>query len=103
MNNISLSKSSYCTGIQCEKILWLNKYKPECAVKEDNTSIFETGNEVGKLARGLFGNYEEVPFGYINTMVERTEELLKNRPNIIAEASFLYDNNFCRVDILKND
>ena len=26
MNNIHLSKSSYCTALQCEKILWLNKY-----------------------------------------------------------------------------
>ena len=36
-------------------------------------------------------------------MIEKTEELLKNKPNIITEASFIYDNNFCRVDILKND
>lgn len=36
-------------------------------------------------------------------MIEKTQELLKNKPNIITEASFNYDKNFCSVDILKND
>ena len=36
-------------------------------------------------------------------MIEKTDRLLKEKPNIITEASFMYDNNFCRVDILKND
>ena len=36
-------------------------------------------------------------------MIDATNELLKNKPNIITEASFKYDNNFCSVDILKND
>ena len=29
--------------------------------------------------------------------------MLKSKPNIITEASFNYDNNFCSVDILKNN
>ena len=33
----------------------------------------------------------------------QTNNLLKNKPNIIAEACFKYENNFCSVDILKND
>ncbi len=33
MNNVDLSKSKYCDGICCEKLLWLNKYKPECEQK----------------------------------------------------------------------
>ena len=36
-------------------------------------------------------------------MIEQTKKLLKNKPNIITEASFNYDNNFCSVDILKNN
>ena len=103
MNNIKLSKSSFCTGLQCEKILWLNKYKPDCGKKIDNTSVFNTGQEVGQLAKGLFGEYEDIPYDSHNKMIEKTEELLQNKPNIITEASFSYDNNFCRVDILKND
>ena len=103
MNNTTLTKTGYCTGLQCEKILWLNKYKPGCAAITDNTSNFKTGQEVGQLAKGLFGEYEDVPVDYHDKMIEKTEELLKNKPNVITEASFSYDNNFCRVDVLKND
>ena len=36
-------------------------------------------------------------------MIENTKINLKNVPNIITEASFNFNNNFCSVDILKND
>ena len=104
MNNVYLSKSRYCQCVQCEKILWMRKYKSYCAVAEDKTTIFENGHKVGELAKGLFGDYEDVPFDKTLTpMIERTNELLTNKPNVITEASFSYDNNFCSVDILKND
>lgn len=104
MDKLYLSKSKYCQGVQCEKILWLNKYKP---IKEEDgskTSVFETGRQVGELAKGLFGDYEDVPYNEsLSVMIEKTEKLLEDKPNIITEASFSYDNNSCRVDILKND
>lgn len=104
MNKIYLSKSKYCKCVQCPKILWLTKYKPECATPEDKTVIFENGHKVGELAKGLFGDYEDIPFDRaIIPMIEQTEELMPNKPNIITEASFDYDHNFCSVDILKND
>ena len=98
---MKLSKSSYCSGIQCEKILWLMRHGPECP--EDKT-VFETGRQVGELAKGLFGDYEEVPADIdFSRRLEKTEELLCEKPNVIAEASFTYNDNFCSVDILKND
>ena len=104
MNTIYLSKSRYCQGVQCEKILWLNKYRPELAAGEDKETIFANGRKVGQLAKGLFGDYEDIPFDItLAPMIEKTNELLQNKPNIITEASFVYDNNFCSVDILKND
>lgn len=104
MNKIFLSKSRYCKCVQCEKILWLNKYKPESSQAETNETIFKTGKQVGELAKRLFGDYEDVSFNKnINVMIEKTEDLLENKPNIITEASFNFDNNFCSVDILKND
>ena len=82
----------------------MRKYKPYCAVAEDKTTIFENGHKVGELAKGLFGDYEDIPFDITLTpMIERTNELITNKPNVITEASFSYDNNFCSVDILKND
>ena len=104
MNKVYLSKSRYCNCIQCKKILWMNKYKPDCASGEDKSAIFENGKKVGKLAKGLFGDYEDIEFDInLSNMIEKTNELLPNKPNVITEASFSYDNNFCSVDILKND
>lgn len=104
MNKVKLSKSKYCKCVQCSKMIWLMKYKPEFAVKTAKDSVLENGTRVGELAKGLFGKYEDVEYNEdLNVMVEETKELLKNKPNIITEASFNYDNNFCSVDILKND
>jgi hypothetical protein len=101
---MNLSKSRYTTGITCGKKLWLSCYKPEEAQEEDNDAVLDNGTMVGELARGLFGNYELVEYdtNYKN-MLDKTSELLLNKPNIICEASFSYDGNFCSVDILKND
>ncbi len=100
---MNLSKSRYTTGITCKKKLWLTCYKPE-EKEESNDAILANGTKVGELARGLFGNYELVEYdtNYKN-MISKTSELLTNKPNIICEASFSYDGNFCSVDILKND
>ena len=38
---MNLSKSKYCQGIQCKKILWLNKYKPEERSELNNDNIEE--------------------------------------------------------------
>lgn len=104
MNKVYLSKSKYCQCVQCKKILWLKKYKPEYAIQTAKDSVLENGTKVGNLAKGLFGEYEEIEFNEdLNIMVEQTKKILQNKPNIVAEASFNYDNNFCSVDILKND
>ena len=99
-----MSKTSYCKCVQCEKIFWLNKYKPNTAVDANNESSLEIGKNVGELAKGLFGDYLDIPFDKnFNERIEKTNEFLQDKPNIITEASFTWDNNFCSVDILKND
>lgn len=97
-----LSKSKYCAGVQCPKMLWLRKNMPEEGTPIMNQAILDAGNQVGDLAMGLFGNFTEVPFGDISQMIKTTQELLKADESIIAEASFSYDGLFCSVDILKN-
>ena len=104
MNKIHLSKSKYCKSIQCNKIFWMDKYKSEVAIPTSRDSVLKNGTEVGELARNLFGDYTNIEFNKdLNIMVAETRKLLKNKPNIITEASFNYDNNFCSVDILKNN
>lgn len=97
-----MSKSKYCKGIQCPKILWMDKHMPDKAVETKAESIFNTGTEVGKLARDCFSGCQTVTFSYSKEeMCKETQELLSNGANIIAEASFMYNNNFCSVDILR--
>lgn len=98
-----LSKSKYCTAIQCPKILWLREQMPEeenNALK--NEALLESGNQVGDLAMGLFGEFVEVPFGNLSEMIKETQKLIENGIKTIAEASFSFNGNFCSIDVLKN-
>ena len=84
-------------------MLWLHKNKPE---EFDNSvmndAVLETGNQVGDLAMGLFGDFTEVPFGDLGDMLEETQRLIDAGTPVIAEASFALDGLFCSVDILRN-
>ena len=101
---MKLSKSKFCKGVQCPKILWLDNYKPELAEDTANESILQTGNEVGDLAMQYFGDFKEVAWNISKQqMVVDTQGLLVQGERIIAEASFLYDDLFCSVDILKRN
>ena len=103
-----LSKSRYCNAVQCPKMLWLKTYHPELFdTSVMNETVLNTGNEVGDLAMGLFGDYTEVTEykdGYIDigAMLKRTEEEIEKGTEVICEASFSYEGNYCAVDILKN-
>jgi hypothetical protein len=102
-----LSKSRYTQFCKCQKNLWLNAYKPEMAVIDASTEArFESGNEVGDLAMGLFGPFEDVTTMQANgsldltAMVEKTKQEMYKGTENICEASFVYENNYCAVDIL---
>ena len=97
----SLSKSKFCMGIQCPKMLWLAENKPEFAEKVTNDSDLENGKLVGEIARGYFGDYSLVHYNADHSMmVEDTASLMQGGCECIAEASFLYDGLFCSVDLL---
>lgn len=99
---MNLSKSKYCDGITCNKKLWLKTNMPEEISDINNDSILETGKEVGELARSLFGEYHSIEFNNdLNIMVNDTKNAINAGYNLIAEASFLYEDNFCSIDILK--
>lgn len=101
---MNLSKSRYTQGVICPKKLWLSCYKIEEAEDMGNESILNNGTKIGELARSLFGDYVLIDFTTdFSKMLDDTQKQLENKPNIVCEASFSYDNNFCSVDILKND
>lgn len=100
---MNLSKSKYCRGLQCKKMLWLEKYKKEEQTILNNTSILEQGNAVHEVAKYLFGHHINIEFSEnLNQMIKDTYITIESYRNIvITEASFNYQNNFCSVDILK--
>jgi len=100
---MKLSKSTYCRAIQCKKMLWLEKNKPEEIEKINNDSILEQGNLVHEVARYLFGKHINIEYTEnLNQMISDTYSTIESYKDIIiTEASFNYQNNFCSVDILK--
>ena len=100
-DQIALSKSRYCKGIQCPKILWMDKYMPEEAADVLPDNIMANGEKVGDLARGYYGPYSLVEYNSDKSiMINETNRLIAAETENIAEASFSYDGMFCSVDIL---
>ena len=103
-----LSKSRYTLFSQCPKALWLRTYKPdEATIDAGVEARFESGNEVGDLAMGLFGPFVEVTTKSeddsldLQAMIEKTKEEMAKGTDTICEASFTYESNYCAVDILR--
>ena len=103
-NTCMLSKSRYCTALQCEKALWLSIHKPEEAVSTGNESVLNSGTIVGEIARSYFGDYVLVTYSSDKSqMIEETKKYMENGADNIAEASFAVGASFCQVDILKRN
>ena len=105
-----LSKSKYCLLWQCPKLLWLEKNHPELKTEDaarDERMV--TGNEIGDLAMGLFGDFTETTVlkedGWpdINAMLEKTSQCIADGVENICEAAFSYEGLYCAVDILRKE
>ncbi|MEA3499362.1 MAG: DUF2779 domain-containing protein, partial [Campylobacterota bacterium] len=101
---MTLSKSQYIRGLQCHKSLWLYKNQPELKDAPDHQteSSFNTGYDVGELAKELFPNGIEIEFdnSNFNGMIKKTKELIANGTEVIYEATFKEDGIFAMADIL---
>ena len=102
---MNLSKSRYCRGLQCKKMLWLEKNKPDEITETNNDSILEQGNAVHEVARYLFGEHINIEYtDNLQEMVKDTYRTIESYKDVvITEASFNYEKNFCSVDILKKN
>ena len=101
---MTLSKSLYVRGLQCEKSLWLKKKKPEVLQAPDDgaQAVFDTGTSVGELACELFGGGERIEYtGNFNTQMTKTKELIERGTKVIYEATFCFDGILVMVDILR--
>ena len=103
MKNQILSKSLFLTGNQCAKALYLQKYHPELkeSLSEFQESIFRKGREVNDLALGLFpGGIKIINSKGIYSAITQTNDLISKNFPAIYEASFIFENSFCALDIL---
>jgi len=68
---VTLSKSQYIRGLQCHKSLWLYKNNPELRDTPDNQTelAFNTGYQVGDLAKELFPDSIEIEYDSDNFYV----------------------------------
>ena len=84
-------------------MLWLDTYKQEEKTETGKDAILENGDEVGHLAKNLFGPYIDIAYSNnLEEMIEKTKkDLEENEDLTLTEASFTYQDNFCSVDILR--
>ena len=100
---MTLSKSLYIRGLQCEKSLWLKKKRPEVLQAPDDgaQAVFDTGTSVGELACELFSGGERIEYtGDFNAQMTKTKELIESGIKVIYEATFCFDGILVMVDIL---
>lgn len=101
---MTLSKSQYIRGLQCHKSLWLYKNSPELrdTPNQAQESLFNTGYDVGELAKQLFPNGIEIYFdtSNFNGMIEKTKDLIDNDCEVIYEAAFKENGIFAMADVL---
>ncbi|MBT5863511.1 MAG: DUF2779 domain-containing protein [Gammaproteobacteria bacterium] len=105
---ISLSKSLYLNGLQCQKYLWLKIHRKEKLQKPDTNleAIFTTGDKVGEKACKLFPGGKQIKYDETVPHSERialTKKYISDGVKTIYEATFEYDGVLVMVDILNLD
>lgn len=108
MKTTGLSKSKYVAFCQCPKLLWLSQNRREEETVDPRAdSILENGRRVGELARTYFPNTINATVEHadgtpnVTAMLERTRVLMAAGTEVIAEAAFSYEGNYCAVDMLR--
>ncbi len=109
---MGVTKTDFMRGMQCPKMLWLDKHHPEYKmIPLDVQKLLDNGNAFGDKMMGIFGSFVEVQEYKRGTtipnkpeMVRKTKELIDAGVGIICEAAFMdQDGNYCASDIFKWD
>ena len=102
----NLSKSKYCSGMQCHKLLWLNVNQPERAAETDaaKQKLFDTGHLVGEWAQKRFPKGVLIAQDHTDltgAIADTVKAAAKNSVPAIFEATVSVHNTLCRADILE--
>lgn len=101
-----ISKSRYCSGLQCLRKLWWEIHEPEAPELQPDARlrvVFDNGHRVGELARERFPGgvlVEHEPWE-VAERVASTEAALRGGAPAIFEASFAAGGAFAAVDVLE--
>ena len=106
---MAITKTDFMRGMQCRKMLWLDKHRPGLRVIPPETQTrLDAGNDFGDRAMAMFGPYEEMTAYRSGTripdkkaMLENTRSALSRGVPVICEAAFSNYNNYCAADILR--
>lgn len=98
-----ISKSDYTSALQCERMLWLKKHKPEEADESYlDAGAIRGGNEVGELVRTYYGGdfvLIDNDFDY-ERMARETKGAL-DAGKTVCEACFVAGDLVCLADIVR--
>ena len=106
---MAITKTDFMRGMQCRKMLWLDKHRPGLRViPPEIRARLDAGNDFGDRAMAMFGPYEEMTV-YLpgkripdkKAMLEKTRDAVSRGTEVICEAAFSNYNNYCAVDILR--
>ena len=106
---MAITKTDFMRGMQCRRMLWLDKHKPSLRVIPPEVQArLDAGNDFGDRAMAMFGPYEEMT-AYLpgkqipdkKAMIANTQDALARGVDVICEAAFSNYNNYCAVDILR--
>ena len=106
---MGITKTDFMRGMQCRKMLWLDRHKPGLRVIPPAVQArLDAGNDFGDRAMAMFGPYEEMTVYRPGTTVPDKRKMLENTKNallrkvpVICEAAFSDYNNYCAADILR--
>lgn len=104
-HNRKLSKSRYCAGVQCPKMLWLSIHQSDDAAEIDAATEwrFTVGHLVGEYAQKCFKNGVLIADSHedLGAAIENTKNRTMAGAMAIFEATVEYDSILCRADIIK--
>ena len=106
MNQPRLSKSRYMSGKQCHLRLWYDVHERRLAspIDEAQQAIFDTGHEVGDLARERYpdGHLVSHDYRHIPQALTETWRLVESgTAPTLFEAAFQHNGVLARVDVLE--
>ena len=98
-----LSKSRITAGLQCGRRLWLTVHRPDLQVySQDTERRFAAGNDVGEVARSLYGPGRLVDGRDLSKALRDTETALARPGDVtLFEATFRHRGVLVRLDVLQ--